>query len=143
MFHAAAAPSTHFSPLKAGHITYLMRRFDLLVFLSNVEKFQITDLLVVPSMVVAIVMNPQAHFRPYLKSIRMAMVGAAPLSKELQGKLHAMLAEDATCTQVWGMTETCCVATMFPYYEQDDTGSVGRLLPNIEIKYVAYSILDL
>ncbi|KAB8226882.1 acyl--CoA ligase [Aspergillus alliaceus] len=136
MFHAAAAPSTYFGPLKQGHITYIMRRFDLMEFLSNVEKFQITDLLVVPPMVVSIIMSPQAHERPYLRSIRMAWVGAAPLSKDIQAKLRLMLADDATCNQVWGMTEICCIGTIFPYYEQDDTGSVGRNLPNIELKLV-------
>lgn len=34
------------------------------------------------------------------------------------------------------MTETSCVATMFPYTESDDTGSVGRPIPNVDIKLV-------
>ncbi|KAF7589920.1 hypothetical protein BBP40_003538 [Aspergillus hancockii] len=142
MFHAAAAPSTHFSPLKGGHVIYLMRRFDLQEFLSNAEKFQITDLLLVPPIAVLIVMSPQAQSRPYLKSVRMAMIGAAPLDKDIQARLRAMLGEKAPCTQVWGMTEATCIATMFPHTEQDDTGSVGRLLPNLQIKYVAPSVSD-
>ncbi|KAE8353424.1 hypothetical protein BDV28DRAFT_164950 [Aspergillus coremiiformis] len=133
MFHAAAAPCTHFSPLKGRHVIYVMRRFDLAAFLENVEKFHITDLLVVPPMVLAIVMSPQAQAHAYLKGVRLAMVGAAPLSKDIQERLRAMLAKDATCNQVFGMTETCCVATIFPYYEQDDTGSVGRNLSNVEL----------
>ena len=136
MFHAAAAPSTHWSPLKGGHALYVMRRFDLMGFVQNVEKFQITDLQVVPPIAVALVMTPQVQAHPYLKSVRIALCGAAPLSKDLQEKLRVMLAKDAPCTQVWGMTETCCIATKFGAYEQDDTGSVGRLLPNIEAKCV-------
>ncbi|GAB1205298.1 hypothetical protein APSETT445_003971 [Aspergillus pseudonomiae] len=136
MFHAAAAPSTHWSPLKGGHALYVMRRFDLMGFVQNVEKFQITDLQMVPPIAVALVMTPQVQAHPYLKSVRIALCGAAPLSKDLQEKLRVMLAKDAPCTQVWGMTETCCIATKFGAYEQDDTGSVGRLLPNIEAKLV-------
>ncbi|KAE8378625.1 hypothetical protein BDV26DRAFT_292023 [Aspergillus bertholletiae] len=136
MFHAAAAPSTHWSPLKGGQVVHVMRRFDLMGFVSNVEKFQITDLQMVPPIAVALVMSPEVQARPYLKSIRVALCGAAPLSKEVQAKLQVMLAKDAPCTQVWGMTETCCIATQFRYHEQDDTGSVGRLLPNIEAKLV-------
>ncbi|OGM48318.1 putative AMP-binding enzyme [Aspergillus bombycis] len=117
MFHAAAAPSTHWSPLKGGQVLYVMRRFDLMGFVSNVEKFQITDLQMVPPIAVAIVMTPQVQARPYLKSVRIALCGAAPLSKDVQEKLRVMLAKDAPCTQ-------------------DDTGSVGRLLPNVEAKLV-------
>lgn len=136
MFHAAAAPSTHWSPLKGGHAVHVMRRFDLMGFVTNVEKYQITDLAIVPPIAVALVMSPEVKARPYLKSVRVASCGAAPLSKEIQEKLRVMLAKDAPCTQVWGMTETCCIATRFGAYEQDDTGSVGRLIPNVEAKWV-------
>ncbi|KAJ0269586.1 hypothetical protein COL922a_014748, partial [Colletotrichum nupharicola] len=39
LFHAAAPPSTHFGILKAGHTIYMMRRFDLPVFLRTFEKY--------------------------------------------------------------------------------------------------------
>ncbi|KAL4894993.1 AMP-binding enzyme [Aspergillus ambiguus] len=136
IFHAAAAPSTHFSALKAGHRVYMMRRFDLPLFLSTTQKYQISDVAVVPPIVIAILMTPISHSKPWLKSIRAASVGAAPLDKDAQAKFRALIGDGAPCTQVWGMTETCCVATMFPYPEQDDTGSVGRLIPNLEAKLV-------
>ncbi|KAE8153382.1 AMP-binding enzyme [Aspergillus avenaceus] len=136
MFHAAAAPSTHFTPLKGGHIVIVMRRFELLEFLAAVEKHQITDLILVPAIIIAIIMNPQAHERPYLKGVRTSLSGAAPLGKEEQAKLKAMLADGGSCTQCWGMTEMSCVVTKFQWNEQDDTGSVGRLMPNLEAKLV-------
>jgi acyl-CoA synthetase (AMP-forming)/AMP-acid ligase II len=34
------------------------------------------------------------------------------------------------------MTETSCIATMFPYPEKDFTGGVGRLIPNLTAKLV-------
>lgn len=34
------------------------------------------------------------------------------------------------------MTETTCVATQFPYHEADETGSVGRPLPGLDVKLV-------
>lgn len=34
------------------------------------------------------------------------------------------------------MTETTCVATQFPYPEADETGSVGRPLPGLDVKLV-------
>ncbi|KAF9891853.1 hypothetical protein FE257_003338 [Aspergillus nanangensis] len=136
VFHAAAAPSTHFGALKAGHRIYMMRRFDLPLFLKTAEQYQITDLAVVPPIVIAILMTPLTHTRPWLKSVTAASVGAAPLDKDAQAKFRALLAEGAPCTQVWGMTETSCVATMFPFPEKDETGSIGRLIPNVEAKLV-------
>lgn len=32
------------------------------------------------------------------------------------------------------MTETSCFASLLPYPEDDDTGSVGRFLPNLDVK---------
>lgn len=67
VFHAAAAPSTHFSTLKSGYITYIMRRFDLNEFLDAIEKYNITDLMMVPPIAVGILMSPHARTRPFLK----------------------------------------------------------------------------
>ena len=71
-----------------------------------------------------------------LKSVRAANCGAAPLDKHPQARLQALMSDSAPFTQVWGMTETSCIATMFPYPEKDTTGSVGRPLPNLDLKLV-------
>lgn len=136
IFHAAAVPSVHFSTLKAGQTTYLMRRFDLAQFLRAVETYKATDLAIVPPIALAIIMNPMSHERPYLQSLKSAACGAAPLDKAVQARFRSLMAEGAPFTQVWGMTETSCVATMLDYPEQDDQGSVGRLVANLEAKYV-------
>ena len=41
------------------------------------------------------------------------------------------------------MTETTCVATNFPWPELDETGSIGRPLPNLDVKYVQDCILPI
>lgn len=46
------------------------------------------------------------------------------------------MAEGAPFAQGWGMTETTCVGSMFLYPEHDETGSVGRQIPNLEAKLV-------
>ncbi|RAH65410.1 acyl--CoA ligase [Aspergillus aculeatinus CBS 121060] len=139
LFHAAAVPSTHFGSLKAGHTNYIMRRFDLLLFLETVEKYHVTDLAVVPPVVIAIIMSPLSYKRGYLRSIRTSSIGAAPIDQGTQRRLQALLGEGAPCTQVWGMTETSCIATTLPYPEQDYTGSVGRLIPNLEAKLIDHA----
>lgn len=135
IFHAAAAPSTHIGALASGEVIYLMRRFDLKGYLRAIETYEITEMLAVPPMVIAIVMNPFSRERRFLKSIRCAICGAAPLDKSVQARLSEILEDGVPFNQVWGMTETSCMATLFPYPEKDTTGSVGRLLPNLEAKY--------
>lgn len=114
----------------------MMRRFDLETYLTTVEKYNVTDLAVVPPIVIAILMSPLSRNKPYLRKARMAGCGAAPLDKDVQARFRSLMGNDTPFTQVWGMTETSCVATMFAHPEHDDTGSVGRLIPNLEAKCV-------
>ncbi len=134
VFHAAAAPSTHVGALASGHVIYMMRRFELESFLTAVETFKATELMLVPPIVIAILMSPYSKTRNFMSSVRLATSGAAPLDKELQAKFMSMLGDGACMNQVWGMTETSCIATKFLHSESDETGSVGRPIPNIEIK---------
>ncbi|KAL2861201.1 acyl--CoA ligase [Aspergillus lucknowensis] len=136
LFHAAAAPSTHFGLLKAGHTAYMMRRFDLALFLAAAEKYQVTDVTFVPPIAIAVLMSPLTRTRPFLKSVKAAVCGAAPLDKDVQARVRGLLGDGAPFTQVWGMTELSCVATMIPFPEHDDSGSVGRLISNVEAKLV-------
>lgn len=137
IFHAAAAPSTHIGALAGGEIIYMMRRFDLKGYLRATETYEATEMVTVPPMVLAIVMTPFSRERRFLKSVRLVSCGAAPLDKGLQARLSELLEDGVPFNQVWGMTETSCIATMFSYPEKDTTGSVGRLLPNLEVKYEA------
>ncbi|CAG7939539.1 unnamed protein product [Penicillium olsonii] len=136
VFHASAAPVTHISTLKAGNVAYMMRRFDLQKFLQTVEKYNVTDLAMVPPIVIAILMSPLSKQRPFLKKTRVASCGAAPLDKGIQARFRSLMGDNAPFTQVWGMTESSCIATHFPYPEHDNTGSVGRLIPNLEAKLI-------
>lgn len=113
-----------------------MRRFDLEPYLVCNEKYQATDLTIVPPMAIAILTSPLARTRPFLHSIKNVICGAAPLDKEVQTRFRTLLQDGTPFTQVWGMTETSSIATMFTYPEDDDTGSVGRLIPNLEAKYI-------
>jgi long-subunit acyl-CoA synthetase (AMP-forming) len=62
--------------------------------------------------------------------------GAAPLDKTLQARFNALLPEGTPFNQVWGMSETSCIATMCYYPEHDASGSVGPVIPNCDIKLV-------
>jgi acyl-CoA synthetase (AMP-forming)/AMP-acid ligase II len=121
----------------------VMRRFDLEEYLTTVEKYDITDLAMVPPIVIAILMSPVSQKRPFLRKVRLAACGAAPLDKDVQARFRSLMGDDGPFNQVWGMTETSCVATMFRYPEHDNTGSVGRLIPNLEAKLVPVPLYPL
>ena len=137
MFHAATAPSTHFSPLRAGHPQFIMRRFDPSAFFDHVEKYEVTDLILVPPQVTSLLSNPLplAQKQQKLRSVKVAQGGGAPLDAHTQNRFQStLLPKGSPFTQIWAMTETSCFASIFPYPEDDDTGSVGRFLPNIDVK---------
>ncbi|KAF1992457.1 amp dependent CoA ligase [Aulographum hederae CBS 113979] len=135
LFHAAIAPRIHTSAfkMKDGDAMYIMRKFDLEMYMQCIEKYQVTDLAVVPPIAIGLIMTP-LNREISLRSVRFGTVGAAPLRPEPQARLAALLGEGAAMTQVWGMTETTCIATRFPYPERNTTGSVGTFLPNLDAK---------
>lgn len=135
MFHAAIGPLVHTSALKAGHTLYIMRRFDLPGFLAAVERFQITDLLLVPPIAIAVIMSPLRE-KFSLHSLRNACVGAAPLDKGPQARFRELMDPQVPFTQALGMTETSCLCARFDGRTFDDSGSVGQFLPNLDVKLV-------
>lgn len=135
MFHVSNVPRAHTSPLRGGMKTYVMRRFELESWLRNIERFGITEANAVPPMVIAVINSPLTQ-KYSLKSVRNGWAGAAPLAAEPQARFKALLRPDAPFNQVWGMSETSCIATMIHYPEHDPTGSVGRFLPNLDAKLV-------
>lgn len=135
MFHAAVGPSTHTSALKDGQHTYVMRKFAVETFLAAIQKFQITDLIMVPPMTIAVIMSPHRH-KYNIKSLKWVGVGAAPLDKAPQKKFAELMDPKTPYTQMLGMTETSCLSAKFDGRTFDDTGSVGQFLPNLDIKLV-------
>lgn len=65
--------------------------------------------------------------------MRYILCAGAPITAALQSRLYALLRPDAVVAQVWGATELGWV-TMFGPGEKDESGSVGRLLPGMELK---------
>ncbi|RAK75884.1 acyl--CoA ligase [Aspergillus fijiensis CBS 313.89] len=137
VFHAAIAPLVHIGALRSGYTMYIMRRFELGSYLRFVKQYAVTDLIVVPPILTAILASDSPGRETGLKKVRNVVCGAAPLDKDTQSRVEReLLPEGVPLTQGWGMTETCCAAMMLPYPEVDDTGSVGRLVPNVEAKLI-------
>lgn len=126
MFHVATVPGVHASPFRSGHPIWIMRRFELEPYLAAIEKHRITNLGMVPPLVIAIINNPVTK-KYNLKSVRSIAVGAAPLDAGSQRRLRELCAPDCKCTQVWGMTETTSAITLFYYPEADGTSKYSEV----------------
>lgn len=151
-FHVGIAPQVFVSVLKEGREAYVMRRFDLKPYLSYHAKYGLTEIFMVPPMVVAIVMSGLADEKSdsyesqySLRTVRNGTVGAAPCSADMQKRFHGLLAQDATMAQVWGMTETTTMFMIVPWGISRaagagtlDTswGNVGVPLPNCTAKLI-------
>jgi acyl-CoA synthetase (AMP-forming)/AMP-acid ligase II len=135
MFHVSQVPRAHTSPFRGGHVTFVMRRFELAPWLKAIEEFEITECNMVPMMVVQILTSGLATPRTF-QSIRNAWSGAAPLDKALQVRFKKLMRDDAPFNQVWGMSETSCIATMNYYPKYDPSGSVGWFIPTLDGKLV-------
>lgn len=133
MFHASVVPLGHTSALKSGARSYILRRFDLEQFLSAIQRYKITELALFPPIVLMVLASPLTR-NSDLTSVKSAKAGAAALSKELQLEFKKLMSKEATFNQVWGMTETSCVASCFWYPENDQTGSIGRFVANLDVK---------
>lgn len=133
-FHAFAAPLIHVAPLREGHPTYVMRRFDVRDFADAVWKHQITETAVVPPMAIKF-LNSGSDTTRLLSPLRSVICAGAPLDTATQLRFADKLGPEANFTQCWGMTEISR-GTAFLHAEQDATGSVGRLIPNMEAKHV-------
>ncbi|KIX09214.1 uncharacterized protein Z518_00293 [Rhinocladiella mackenziei CBS 650.93] len=134
-FHAAMVPIGHVTPLRAGHISYVMRRFQVEDFLRYTEKYEVTELFVVPPIVVSILQSPLVKTYS-LRSLRSGMTGGAKLDLLSQKKFSALMHPDGAINPCYGMTEISCIGACYPWPEKDSDGSVGYFLPNLEIKLV-------
>ena len=131
MFHTFAAPLAHLAPLREGHTTYVMPRFSMPQFIAAIENFKINEVLLVPPMIVSFVNSTTP--KEFLKHIRFIWCGGAPLEAIVVQKMYRLLAPDACIAQVYGMTEAGWISTL-KWPERDESGSVGKLLANVEAK---------
>jgi acyl-CoA synthetase (AMP-forming)/AMP-acid ligase II len=109
-----------------------MRRFHLETFIEYIQQHGITETTMVPPMVMQL-LGLRTEKRKFLPSLRLILCAGSPLDKEIQKRMVDILVPSARMYQVYGMSETGWITTFF-YPQTDESGSVGRLLPNVECK---------
>lgn len=118
---------------------YVMAKFVFEDFLKYIEKYKITTLQLVPPVLVMLSKRPETA-KYNINSVKHVLCGAAPLSSELQNDVTGRF--NLVVCQGWGMTETTCAGIMMPGMTNDQTGSIGYLLPNTEGKLMDESGIE-
>lgn len=136
MYHAMAQTIFCVNAPKKACPVYMMPKFDFLEMLQNIQKFRITDLALVPPVVVAMAKHP-ATKKFDLSSVETVGAGAAPLGREACEQLEALWPDGrVNVKQGWGMTEATCAMTTFHPAKRSESFSVGCLVANGEAKIV-------
>jgi long-chain acyl-CoA synthetase len=134
LFHIYALTVVMLSSLRRGHLVSLHQRFDVEAVMRDVEVKRATVFPGVPTMWIAIAALPDLDKRDF-SSLRTAGSGGAPLPMEVARIFE--LKVGMKLRSGWGMTETSPAGTAHPENGPDKPGSVGVMLPGIEIDVVS------
>jgi acyl-CoA synthetase (AMP-forming)/AMP-acid ligase II len=133
-FHIMGFMLTLAAPLASGAAVVTMPRFDLERFLALIQEYRVTVLVVAPPIMAALARHPIVDAYD-LTSLELIVSGGAPLGADLQLAVAERI-PSAAVGQGWGMTETTVGATMPDRDFGTEPGSVGRVMPNTELRVV-------
>jgi long-chain acyl-CoA synthetase len=134
LFHIYALTVILLRGIERGDLISLHQRFDITAVMHDIEVKRATAFPGVPTMWIAIANLPDLDSRD-LSSLVSCGSGGAPLPVEI-----AKIFERKTGMKLrsgWGMTETCSPGTGHPVEGPDKPGSIGLMLPGIEMDVVA------
>ncbi len=134
LFHIFALTVVLLTPLRRGHLISLHQRFDVEAVMRDIEVKRATAFPGVPTMWIAIAGLPDLDKRD-LSSLVSCGSGGAPLPVEVANILERRVG--MKLKSGWGMTETCSPGTAHPQEGPDKPGSIGLMLPGIELDVVS------
>jgi long-chain acyl-CoA synthetase len=126
--------------MSRGGRSVIMRDVDPVVLLELIATERITEMFVVPAVLMFLLATPQLAGTD-LSSLRLIFYGASPISEDVLVKCMDELG-CAFC-QVYGMTETTGAITALPFADHDPDGprrgllrSAGKPHPGVELRVV-------
>jgi long-chain acyl-CoA synthetase len=134
LFHIYALTVVLLSSLRRGHLISLHQRFDIEAVMRDIEVKRATAFPGVPTMWIAIASLPDLDKRD-LSSLVSCGSGGAPLPVEVAKIFERRVG--MKLKSGWGMTETCSPGTAHPKEGPDKPGSIGLVLPGIEMDVVS------
>ena len=134
LFHIFALTVVLLSSLRRGYLISLHQRFDVEAVMRDIEVKRATAFPGVPTMWIAIASLPDLESRD-LSSLVSCGSGGAPLPVEVARIFERKVG--MKLKSGWGMTETCSPGTGHPKEGPEKPGSIGLMLPGIEMDVVA------
>lgn len=134
MFHAGGAMGTMGMPCSGG-TTVIHGAFDPARLIQDCERYEVTHLGLVPTMIAMAVNHPE--FDPAkLATVRTIGYGASPMPAAVLDQMMRVLPE-VSLSQTYGMTEAAAVVTCLSPADHRRGGpilrSAGRALPGVAL----------
>ncbi|EME45486.1 hypothetical protein DOTSEDRAFT_62006 [Dothistroma septosporum NZE10] len=135
MAHIAGIQQSSLNPFYMGGTVYWMEKYNFRDFIMYSRQYRTVYQFSVPPIWLQVAKSPEVtdHF----DSLEVASSGAAPMGLELVKEVSQELGKgDTFMTQTWGATETDGSTTATDWDSRDETGTVGRILPNVKLRVV-------
>ncbi|HEX9774621.1 MAG TPA: long-chain fatty acid--CoA ligase [Actinomycetota bacterium] len=133
LFHIYALNVILGLTVRVGATAVLLERFDPSAALDAIERHRVTIAFGAPPMFVAWLATPGIEARD-LNSVRLAVSGAAPLPGPVLEQFRDRLG--ITIWEGYGLTETAPGLTSNAMGDVAKPGSIGKPLPEVEIRLV-------
>ncbi len=132
LFHVNAIAVSFLAPVLAGGQLSITGSFSVSRFFDDVARLRPTYFSAVPTIYAILVSSMPPHAD--LSSLRFAICGAAPISRELLAKAQDVLG--LPILEGYGPTEGTCASACNPLHGQRKPGTVGPALPGQRIAIV-------
>jgi 4-coumarate--CoA ligase len=135
-FHITGLVHVLHLPILLNAEVYMLPSFTMQSMLSTVVEYKISELLLVPPILIRMVRDPIVNDYD-LSCITRFSSGAAPLSEEII-QLLAKKFPGTGFKQGYGMTESCSCITAHPpsHYSYEHAHKVGSIVASTEVKIV-------
>ncbi|PYI00763.1 4-coumarate-CoA ligase, variant [Aspergillus sclerotiicarbonarius CBS 121057] len=120
-----------------GDSTVVFTGFQLETLLHAIQQYRITNLYLVPPIVLRLVQNGELCQKYDLTSLKGCITGAAPLGEEVEAAMREQF-PGVGIGQGYGLTEATTIVSLTPTLDQW-TGSVGCAMPGSHWKLISSS----
>lgn len=136
LFHITGLVHQMHLPLLLNAEVFLLPEFSVPALCQTVQDHQITELLLVPPIIIRLVRDPVVD-RYDLSHVTRFSSGAAPIAAEVLDQLQKKFPRTGF-KQGWGMTESCSCITAHPpeYYDYKYAHAVGTIVADTEMKVI-------
>lgn len=139
LFHVNALMVSMLAPLQVGAQLTVMDGFSAPKFFDTVEKHRPTYFSAVPT-IYALLLTKGEGRDPDLSSLRFAICGAAPATRELLAAAEEFFG--VPILEGYGLTEATCASAVNPLHGPRKPGTVGPAIPGQRIRIVDENLED-